>query len=185
MSLSRATVPIAAAVSATLVLAAVSPSALNAQDAERGLAVTLPSDSAELAYLTELIQTALQPPVQAGPAAGEFVAGRIYPFGGAGRYLVVGVLEDAGSGEASWVVHPFGRGLEEAPSRVLGPGALSLDVIGIGDIAGYGGFIVVYCERPSTASTVPTMLVFDDGWTERDLRGSPVWHCDGQVPGDR
>jgi hypothetical protein len=172
-------VPIVATLAAALVLAACLPGNIVAQDTTRGLSVTLPSDSVELAYLTELIQTALQPPVEVGPATGEFVSGRIYPFGGAGRYLAVGVLEDSGSGAASWVVHPFGRGLDDAPSRVLGPGDRALDVIGIGDIAGYGGFIVVYCDRLAGAGSAPTMLVFDGGWSQRDLRGSPVWHCEG------
>jgi len=165
-----------------LLLGAGTPSALTAQNAERGLSVTLPSDSAELAYLTDLIQTALQPPVEVGPIAGEFVSGRIYPFGASRRYVVIGVLSNPVSGDAYWVLHPFGVGVGDASSRVLAPTSDVVEVIGIGDVFGTGRFAVVFCSGPQDAAKSPTMLVFEGDWAERDLTGSTVWRCAAPAP---
>ena len=185
--------PLRLASASVLFLLAAAPSVgLSAQTRGAGLEVRLPADSAELAHLSELIQTALQPPVRVGPVAGEFTRGRIYPFspGGApgapatpgpagASYLVVGVLDHEGSDASPWVLHPFGRGPTDGPSRVLAPGTDELEVIGIGDVFGNGSFVVVYCHATPGANAAPRMLAFSDGWSERDITGSTVWRCDG------
>src|SRR6056297_2750039 len=110
-----------------LVALAGAPS-LHAQEVRRSFVFTLATDSIDLAEVSSLVQQELGGPVGTGVTTGEFISGRIYPFGGPGRFLVSGVVSNPVSLDAYWVLHPFGAGLDDAPTRVLGP-ATTGDVV--------------------------------------------------------
>ncbi|HKK92099.1 MAG TPA: hypothetical protein VJ925_01655 [Longimicrobiales bacterium] len=161
---------------AVVLIASVGTGALTAQEYRQGFAFTLATDSSELARVSELAQQQLTPPVSAGPLTGAFRFGRIYPFDRPGRYVVVGVLEDDASGEAFQVLHPFGDGVEGTPSHVLRPAEEAVDITRVGDLFDTGGFAVFFCDR-SAGGGVPTVVVYNGGWSEQAVSESGMWRC--------
>jgi len=155
----------------------VSTDGLAGQEYRQGFAFTLATDSSELARVSELAQDQLGPPVEAGPLVGAFRSGRIYPFDGPGRYLVVGVLENEISGEAFQVLHPFGEGVAGVPSHVLGPAAESVEITRVGDLFDTGGFAVFFCAQSPAGGMVPTVVSFSGAWSEQTVTESRMWRC--------
>src|SRR6056297_2440159 len=162
---------------AVVLIASVGTGALTAQEYRQSFAFTLATDSSELARVSELAGQQLTPPVSAGPLTGAFRSGRIYPFDGPGRYLVVGVIEDDASGEAFQVLHPFGENPDDAPSHVLRPAAAAVEITRVGDLFDTGEFAVFFCDESSAGSPRPTVVVYDGTWSERTVAESRMWRC--------